>query len=240
MKCLPRKSDKAAQKWACDKLNISTQSPSCSLVHHDQGHSKTLRGDISQVSHCWALRTWVTHVSWHNGPLSHWQRREVSKLRGILFLIAARSPLFESFGLNGAVVWAHVSQHGWGEVVINSILPYPATCSWLVSVRCTPQPALPIHPGSSPHSCVTDFRSIASLCIEFLSCVHTEKAARRYLLHSSVWIPYLFPSSWWWHLQSLWHCTENMFSDSFSKCLCSNSNKASDIRHWLVPLPEVL
>lgn len=51
-------------------------------------------GDSSQVSHCRALRTWVTHVSWHNGRLSHRQRREVSKLRAILFLIAACSPLF--------------------------------------------------------------------------------------------------------------------------------------------------
>lgn len=124
MKCLPQKSDKAAQKWACDKLNISTQSPSCSLVHHDQGHSKTLRGDISQVSPCWALRTWVTHVSWHNGPLSHWQRREVSKLRGILFWLrlaalylshlALMAPLFELMNDANSVFLCLSTRARWG------------------------------------------------------------------------------------------------------------------------------
>lgn len=127
-------------------------------------------GDSSQVSHCRALRTWVTHVSWHNGRLSLRQWREVSKLRGILFLIAARSPLFIFFPLTLMTLLFDLMNYansyflylgtGWSEVVINPVLVLadPATCSWLVQVHCVPSPTNPprcsapqLHHRFQPH-----------------------------------------------------------------------------------------
>lgn len=140
MNCPPPKSTQAAQKWACDKLNKPVQSSSCSLVHHDQGPSKTLRGEpgvgrSSQVSYCRPLRTWVTHVSWHNGSDG--------------FPLTLITPLFDFVNYADSYFLYLRTGVKWG---CDQPLADPATSSWRVQVRCAPLPTYPqLHHRFQPH-----------------------------------------------------------------------------------------